>query len=125
MDGLASALVEELRARYNLGHVVHLVRYDRSGDFEGPLVLSSLSKALCMHPSALRRYARVSEAVAPREFDALLSLRGRHSLPLTWSHIEILAERAPAKARLAIAQDAIARNLSVRDLVAMLNETSS
>jgi hypothetical protein len=65
---------------------------------------------------SLRRYARVSEAIRSSEFEELLALRNRYGLPLTWSHVEELAEVRTSNLRKQFAEWAISEALSVRDL---------
>ncbi|HLK40129.1 MAG TPA: hypothetical protein VKU41_25410 [Polyangiaceae bacterium] len=110
MARVAEASVDDLRARYDLGRVVHHLRYDPSQAG----VLTRLAHDLGMHPSALHRYARVTERVCPEEFAQILQLRDAHGQPLTWSHLERIAEVRSAAARRRVAEEAVSGLLSVR-----------
>src|SRR5579872_1327092 len=68
---IADAAVDDLRARYDLGQLVHYLRYGRSQ----PPALDALARSLGMHPSALRRYGRVTERIRVQEFASLLQRR--------------------------------------------------
>ncbi|WP_394824100.1 hypothetical protein [Pendulispora albinea] len=111
--------VDELRGRYELGQFLHRVRYDAMEDipfdaFEG------LGRIFGMHPSALRRCARVTEVFTADEFEAVLALRDARGLVVTWSHFEMLALVRGREARLRLANQIVAERLSVRDLAARI-----
>jgi hypothetical protein len=75
-----------------------------------------LAKRLGVDPSALRRYARVSETITSREFAWLMKQRTPRGAPLTWSHVEVLARERDADRRQALALAVAAEDLSVRAL---------
>jgi AraC-like DNA-binding protein len=118
-ERLTAAAIDDVWARYDLGRIVHQIRYDPSGDLTAR-TLTNLARALGMHPSALRRYARVTERIAPCEFAELLQLRDRHGRPLSWSHFEKLAETPGADLRRRCANEVIAATLSVHQVAARL-----
>jgi len=97
-------------ARYDLGQLVHYLRYGRSQ----PPALDALARSLGMHPSALRRYGRVTERIRVQEFASLLQRRDVYGRPLTWSHLEKLAEARAATVRRQLADEAVSGLLSVR-----------
>jgi hypothetical protein len=118
-ERLTTAAVDDIWARYDLGRIVHQIRYDSSGDLTAR-TLANLARALGMHPSALRRYARVTERIAPSELAELLELRDPHGRPLSWSHFEKLAEAPAADMRRRCAKEVIAATLSVLQVAARL-----
>jgi hypothetical protein len=116
---IADAAIEDMRARYDLGRILHtLRRSERGGVGAGPL--RRLAERLGLDPSVLRRYAQVSETIPPREFAALLRLTNWRGEPLTWSHIELLARVRNPERRKALATAVAEGNLSVRALAARL-----
>ena len=61
-----------------------------------------------MDPSALRRFAQVSDVIPPGEFQWMMRLRSPRGAPLTWSHVELLARlRSAEKRRESSAFDAV------------------
>jgi hypothetical protein len=121
---LSDAAVADLHARYELGQVVHQLRYgegpvSRSGD------IALLAHCFDIHASALRRIARVAESVPPAEFAYVCSLRDPCGVPLTWSHIEVLSEIRNAQRRRDIARTTSATRLSVRELRELVGRRSS
>jgi hypothetical protein len=112
---LADAAVEDMRARYDLGRVLHTLRHqDRRASGTG--VLRLLAHQLGVDPSALRRYAQVSDVIAARELDWLMHLRNARGEPLTWSHVEILARVRSPERRRVLAASITREGLSVRAL---------
>jgi hypothetical protein len=105
--------------RYDLGAIVHVVRYSVSFDLT-PTVVEGLGRGLAMRADTLRRFARVAERMSPGEFAEHMRLRNRMGLPLTWSHIEELAELRNAKARREHARAAATEGLSVRQLATLI-----
>jgi hypothetical protein len=114
---MGNAAVEEMRARYSLGQLVHGLRYNpsRSGTLPN-LVRFAAAREFRLGAATLRRLARVSEAIGPMEFDRLMQLRCVDGLPLTWSHVEELAEVRSAEQRRRYAEFAVSRMLPVRAL---------
>src|SRR6516165_9153116 len=104
-----------MRARYDFGRVLHSLRQHRS-KAGGIGALRLLSKRLGVDPSALRRYARVSETISAREFAWLMKQRTPRGAPLTWSHVELLARERDPERRRALALGVVAEDLSVRAL---------
>ncbi len=121
---LAEAVLVDLRARYALAQHIHAVRY-------GPLnensahSLSVLANRLLVHPSVLRRHARVAEAISANEFLYISQLRTQRGLPLTWSHLECLALVRTATARKQLAVAAAGNDLSVRALAALVRKRAA
>jgi hypothetical protein len=113
IERLADAGVADMRARYDLGGIVHKLRYDRAREF-GALTLANLAHAINLHPNTLHRYARVRESIALSEFEELLELRTPHGLPLSWSHLEVLARARRADVRRRCAREVAAESLPVR-----------
>ncbi|HLK40503.1 MAG TPA: hypothetical protein VKU41_27310 [Polyangiaceae bacterium] len=113
---LADAAEEDMRARYDLGRALALVEDDRTE------LQNDVANALGVHRSLLRRYARVATVIRPDELDGLVRLRDRVGMPLSWSHIEHLAEITSAKIRESMAKRVIAEGLSVRALRSRLQQ---
>jgi len=115
---LASAAVDDMQARYDFGRVLQSLRRNRpqAGTTGSAGTLRLLSKRLGVDPSALRRYARVSETISAREFAWLMKQRTPRGAPLTWSHIELLARERDPERRRALALVVAAEDLSVRAL---------
>jgi hypothetical protein len=120
---IAEAAAEDLRARYELGRLVHSLRYD-SADRHALRVVSKLGVASGLAVATLRRYARVTEMIKPHEFDELTSARGPRGPSLTWSHIEELAEARNTEVRRRCAEAAVSESLSVSALRARVRAAS-
>jgi hypothetical protein len=118
-ERIAQAAVADLRARYELGRLVHRLRYDSSDD-DVRRDISRLEAACGLAAATLRRYARVSETINPTEFDDLTRPRGPRGPSLTWSHIEELAEARSPEVRRQCAEAAVTHSLSVSALRARL-----
>jgi hypothetical protein len=118
---LADAAVEDMRARYDFGRVLLTLRSENRS-VAGAGVLRLLANQLEIDPSALRRYAQVSEVIAAREFDWLMRLINKRGAPLTWSHIEILARVRSPEQRRQLATAIARESLSVRGLSERLRE---
>src|SRR6516165_160939 len=110
-----------MRARYDFGRVLHSLRQHRS-KAGGIGALRLLSKRLGVDPSALRRYARVSETISSREFGWLMRQRTPRGAPLTWSHVELLSRERDPDRRHALATTTASEDLSVRALASRLND---
>jgi hypothetical protein len=121
---IATFRAGDLCLRYNLGRVIHQCRYHPSAE-HGRRAIACLAATSGMAPSTLRRYARVSEVIKPIAFHEILQLRGPSGLPLSWSHIEELAECRNHRFRLQCARDAAARALSVSELRRRLRLTGT
>jgi hypothetical protein len=107
--------VEDLRARYDLGRLVHQLRF-HSDDDATMGTLAGLARAYHLTPGTLRRLARVTEMIGSEEFGEYLMLRSPYGLPLTWSHIEELAESRRRDLRRRCAAEVLSDALSVADL---------
>lgn len=116
---LADAAVQDMRARYDFGRVLEMVRRSGRGEM-GAGMLRRIADVLQTHTSALRRYARVSETIPPQEFAWLTRLTNERGVPLTWSHVELLARVRSAERRKQLAAAVMERNLSVRALAALV-----
>lgn len=79
--------------------------------------MRQIAKLVGMDQSGLRRYARVTERISPREFAWLVRLTRRHGGPFTWSHLEILAQVHDVERRKRLATAAAESGLSVRALL--------
>jgi hypothetical protein len=112
---LADAAIEDIKARYDLGEVVCTLRRIMPRG-AAAVEVKSIAKVMGVHASALRRYARVTEAIDGHEFAQLLRLRTGRGMSLTWSHVEHLALVHEPVRRRALALAAVHESLSVRAL---------
>lgn len=110
---LRGAACADIRARYDAGVVASIVRRDSRGCF-GPHALRDLAKTLSIDISRLRRYARVTDAIQPPEFEDILKLFDSVGRPPTWSHFEGFARVRPATLRRQLALEVVTEGLSVR-----------
>jgi hypothetical protein len=118
---MAAATVEDARARYDFGHVLHLIRYADNA----ALRIRQVAVLLKVDSSALHRYARVSETISPPEFNWLVTLRTSRGMPLTWSHLEQLATERSSARRARFARVAVQEQFSVRKLISAMSETQA
>jgi hypothetical protein len=112
---MAEAICEDLRVRYDVGMLVHNVRYDFP-EHVTMQTLAELGKRFRLRPASLRRVARAAEVIGVDEFERYLSTRGPDGFPLSWSHIEELATVRNKAARIRHADAAVTGLLSVRQL---------
>jgi hypothetical protein len=118
---LTAAAEEDLRARYDIGWVAHVARYE--GD--GATALKQLRDRFALDETALRRYARVSETLSSSEFKWVVNLRTPRGLPLTWSHLELLQKVRSSPHRRVLATLAARDGWSVRELAARVRAQRS
>ena len=110
-----AAKLEELDARYAIGQYVHTLRYATADDdTRGPLF--RLSQQTGFDPASLRRMARVTEVIRPREFSDYKLLRTPRGQPLPWSFLEDLSVLHDVARRHSIAVEAAREQLVVRDV---------
>jgi hypothetical protein len=121
---IADARIQEMFAWYDLGCALHCARYAEVDDLNFASAVALLSEALEVHPSALRRYARVSEMIRPSELEFLSKLRGHDGLPLTWSHLDLLSEVRDKRERSARALETCAEGLTVRELASRIRRST-
>jgi len=114
---IVEACLLDMAARYELGRDLFDLRYERARTEATPL-FEAVSKRMGVHSSALRRWSRVSGTIPRAEFVEYLSLRTCRGSPLTWSHLELLAEVTPSRERRALATECVAEELTVRSLAA-------
>ena len=110
---LAAAAAQDMRARYELGRALRTIR---EGTSPSDPFIEAVAQALGVHPSLLRRYMRVATLISPSQFEVLAAMRDRRGMPMTWSHVEHLADVRSKAQRTLIAEQAIAEGLSVRAL---------
>jgi hypothetical protein len=116
-ERLAAAEEEEMRARYELGRTLREISMTES---DASRTLEAVASILGRDPSLLRRYMRVASVIPPAQFEAFATMRGNRGLSMSWSHIEHLADVRSMKLRSIIAEQVIAEELSVRELVERL-----
>jgi hypothetical protein len=112
---IVESAIGDIRARYDLGTLVHELRYRF-----GTMPVKELARLQNMAPATLRRLARVTETICSTEFDEYLALRNVCGQPLTWSHIEELAESRSVEVRRRCARQVLSEGLSIAALRALL-----
>jgi hypothetical protein len=113
LERIASATVEDMRARYDFGAAMGALR-DVSG---ARGILEDLAATLDVDASALRRIARTHEVISAEEFEWLTQLRTPSGKALAWSQVEILTRERNTRRRRQLAMAIAREDLSVRDLV--------
>lgn len=117
---LAIAAEEDIRARYDLGRALRAVR---DGEPAAVQALEAVADALGVHWTLLRRYVRVATVIPPAQLEAFVALRSQRGMPMTWSHLEHLAEIRSARMRAVFAARIAAEGWSVRALKANVRES--
>jgi hypothetical protein len=112
---MAEAAVEDMRARYELGCLVHGLRYGLADEIK-TRALAKFGRMFRVGPATLWQYARVTRVIGREEFQGYLAARGPHGFALTWSHIEELARVRNSVARGRCAEQAVGEALSVGEL---------
>ena len=108
----AEARRSQVWARFAAGDAVNVLRQPAGSSGE----IRALAACLDIDESGLMRLARTSALIHPPERLALLGLNDARGLPLSWSHLELLARARGADRRLHLAQCALAEGISVREL---------
>jgi len=116
---LASADRSEVIDRHEIAVVVRKILDDGTKYGEG--AVKQLEAALGIDDRTLYRRAHVA-GIWPTvdAIERLLSLRNKFGRPLTWSHLEVLAEVADENDREALIDLTLAKGLSVRKLRALI-----
>ena len=96
--------------------MLHAARYADETVY-GHKVVDAIAATLSTDSSALRRQARVSEAISPPEFDNLVRVRLAGGLPMSWSHLEVLARVRCKNQRKEIVQAIAGTATSVKGLM--------
>jgi hypothetical protein len=122
LQRLAMAHVSIVRARYDLGQLVHALRYSDARAF-GTNAVDTLASWLGIDSSALRRWARVTEVIPPDELDGICCARTPRGMPLTWTHLEKLALERSTTRRREQAQLAIREDWSVATLASSVRRS--
>ncbi len=111
---LASSEKQDTQGRYEIGRVVAKVL--GAGPRYGSNAVGQLERALGLDENTLRRYGRIASTWTPARFSALLKRTNPYGRPLSWSHLDVLAEVADAKRREVLLDEALREGLSVRQL---------
>lgn len=91
----------------------------------GAGAVKSLEEALDVSSKSLYRWATVAEAwPTAGDFEGVCSQRNSKGLPLSWSHLERLAEIENTTERFTMMKRALDESLSVRKLEAAIDEMS-
>jgi hypothetical protein len=102
---------------------MHEIRCGDSDDLTAGTI-PLLGRVLGLHRGRLGRYAKVTEMIASQEFSELLRLRNPRGLPLTWSHIELLAMIRGVALRHKYAEEVISKHVTIRELAARVRKRS-
>ncbi|HZH18368.1 MAG TPA: hypothetical protein VE057_28710 [Archangium sp.] len=111
---LASAEKQDAQVRYEIGRVVAKVR--GAGPRYGSNAVGQLERALGLDENTLRRYERIANTWTSARFSELMKRTNLYGRPLSWSHLDVLAEVADAKKREVLLDEALREGLSVRAL---------
>ena len=111
---LAGSEKQDAQVRYEVGRVVAKVRGLRAR--YGSNAVGQLERALGLDENTLRRYERIASTWTPARFSALMTRTTPYGRPLSWSHLDVLAEVADAKRREVLLDEALREGLSVRQL---------
>jgi hypothetical protein len=121
---LAQTALEDLQIRYDVGRRLNEMRYTEWPNQRGVLY-NHVATRLRLHVSAVRKYVRVAATVSPEEFASLIAMRTADGFPMTWSHIELLAETPRASRRRDLADRAVRDVLSVRALARLVRSSGN
>lgn len=111
---LASSEKQDVRTRYEIGRVVAQVRGERAK--YGSDAVGKLERALGLDENTLRRYERIANTWTPTQVSTLLKRTNPYGRPLSWSHLDVLAEVVDEKKRESLLKQALREGLSVREL---------
>jgi hypothetical protein len=112
LERVASAAVDDLRARYDFGITLAALREATRGS----QLIDAVARTLEVDPSALRRIAHTTEVISADEFEWLTTIRTSGGKALVWSQIELLAREGNARRRRQLALAVVREDLSVRAL---------
>lgn len=110
---LAKAVKVDAGIRHRIGTAVKQVR-DRAKYGAG--AMKELERAFGFDANTLRRFEAVAETWTRGELRSLLAKKNANGVPLTWSHLEALAEEQVAQRREKFIVKALEKGWSVRDL---------
>jgi hypothetical protein len=111
---IAKATVADAMVRHDIGTVVKKVRGNRAK--YGARALAQLERAFDFDENTLRRFEAVAELWTASGLAKLLARKNSKGLPVSWSHLELLAEVASDGKRDKLIEKTLAESLTVRQL---------
>jgi hypothetical protein len=111
---LANSERQEVHVRHTIGLVVARVRGARAK--YGSDAVGQLERALGLDENTLRRYERIATTWTAPQISTVLKRTNPYGRPLSWSHLDVLAEVTDAKKREDLLDQALRDGLSVREL---------
>lgn len=114
---LANSDRYDARARYALGELVLRSREHRR---YGSRAVAHIEAELGIGRRSLYRFADIVKEWPRPEFDAVMTRRNAHGLPLTWTHLSLLSD-LPKSKRPALIERSLRESLSSMDLATVIN----
>ncbi|WP_437656776.1 hypothetical protein [Sorangium sp. So ce1182] len=115
---LASAGTDDAKARYRLGALVNTIQED--ADKYGKRGVEQLARALGFDKTLLYRHAKVASCWSLKELSELLQSESVTGLPISFSHLQLLATVTNSKKREKYVEVVLNQGLSVRKLKRLL-----
>lgn len=116
---IGDASVLDALVRHGVGTVVKKVRGDRAK--YGERALKQLEDAFDFDENTLRRFEAVAETWTKADLKKLLHRKNVKGLPLTWSHLELLAQVSSGARRDKFIEKILHDALSVRELRVLIH----
>lgn len=113
-EALAIAGTEDAKVRHRLGALVNAIQDD--ADKYGKRGVEQLAVALGYDKTLLYRHAKVAACWSSKELSELLRRESATGLPISFSHLQLLATVTSARKRNDYIEAVLAEGLSVRDL---------
>ncbi|WP_438033677.1 hypothetical protein [Sorangium sp. So ce204] len=120
---LASTGAEDAKVRHRLGALVNAIQ--KEPNKYGQRGVEQLARALGFDKTLLYRHAKVAECWSSRELSELLRRKSVTGLPISFSHLQLLATVTSAKKRNDYIEAVLTEGLSVRDLKRRLAPAAS
>ncbi|WP_438040210.1 hypothetical protein [Sorangium sp. So ce128] len=113
-EALAVAGTDDAKVRHRLGALVNAIQDD--ADKYGQRGVEQLAVALGYDKTLLYRHAKVAACWSPKELSELLRRESVTGLPISFSHLQLIATVTSPKKREGYIETVLAEGLSVRDL---------
>ncbi|WP_434043943.1 MULTISPECIES: hypothetical protein [Sorangium] len=117
-EALASAGTDDAKARYRLGALVNTIQED--AEKYGKRGVEQLAVVLGYDKTLLYRHARVAACWSLKELSELLQRESVTGIPLSFSHLQLLATVTSSKKREKYVDVVLNQGLSVRKLKRLL-----
>jgi hypothetical protein len=121
-DSLTDAERNDVTARHKVGVIVREVMDEAK---YGENAVGRMESELGVDEKTLYRYGKVAEVWSAKEFKKVVGQLNDKRLPLTWSHLEILAGVEDGRSRRALQARVLKECLSVRALLAATHTSPS